>query len=83
MSAPAIRATAAQDAEQVLALFRAAAGGAGGLARRPDEMDLAYVEGFLAKAPEAVVAKEKEKLATFEEKMKSLDERLQFLEKLG
>ena len=40
-------------------------------------------QGFLAKAPEAVVAKEKEKLATFEEKMKSLDERLQFLEKLG
>ena len=40
-------------------------------------------QGFLAKAPEAVVAKEKEKLATFEEKMKSLDERLQFLEQLG
>ncbi len=50
MSAPAIRATAAPDAERVLALYRAASGGSGGLARRPDEMDLAYVEGFLAKA---------------------------------
>ena len=39
-------------------------------------------QGFLAKAPEAVVAKEKEKLATFEEKMKSLEERLAFLAKL-
>lgn len=29
-------------------------------------------KGFLAKAPEDVVAKEKEKLAEFEEKMKSL-----------
>nr|WP_221220835.1 GNAT family N-acetyltransferase [Phenylobacterium haematophilum] len=33
-----------------MALYRAAAGGSGGLARRPEEMDLAYVEGFLAKA---------------------------------
>ena len=39
-------------------------------------------QGFLAKAPEAVVAKEKEKLAGFEEKMKSLEERLAFLAKL-
>ena len=36
-------------------------------------------KGFLAKAPEDVVAKEKEKLAEFEEKMKSFDERLRFL----
>lgn len=39
-------------------------------------------KGFLAKAPAAVVEKEKEKLAQFEEKMKSLDERLKFLEQL-
>ena len=50
MSEPIIRATTAGDATQVLALYRAAAGGSGGLARRPEEMDLAYVEGFLAKA---------------------------------
>ena len=50
MSEPIIRATKADDATQVLALYRAAAGGSGGLARRPEEMDLAYVEGFLAKA---------------------------------
>ena len=50
MSEPIIRATTADDATQVLALYRAAAGGSGGLARRPEEMDLAYVEGFLAKA---------------------------------
>ena len=36
-------------------------------------------KGFLAKAPEDVVAKEKEKLAEFKEKMKSFDERLRFL----
>ena len=39
-------------------------------------------KGFLAKAPEAVVEKEKEKLAQFEEKMKSLEERLKFLDQL-
>ena len=36
-------------------------------------------KGFLAKAPENVVMKEKEKLMEFEEKMKSFDERLRFL----
>ena len=39
-------------------------------------------KGFLAKAPEAVVQKEKEKLAEFEEKMNSLNERLKFLQQL-
>jgi putative acetyltransferase len=38
------------QAGAVLSLYRAAAAGPGGLARRPDEMDLAYVEGFLARA---------------------------------
>ena len=39
-------------------------------------------KGFLAKAPEAVVQKEKDKLAEFEEKMNSLNERLKFLQQL-
>ena len=39
-------------------------------------------KGFLAKAPEDVVKKEQDKLAEFEEKMKSLNERLAFLENL-
>ncbi len=39
-------------------------------------------EGFLAKAPQAVVDKEKAKLATLKEKLASLDERLAFLAKL-
>ena len=39
------------DAPAVLALYRATAGSpASGLARSPDEMDLAWVQGFLAKA---------------------------------
>ena len=50
MSEFEIRPVAAYQAGAVLALYRAAAAGLGGLARRPDEMDLAYVEGFLAKA---------------------------------
>jgi ribosomal protein S18 acetylase RimI-like enzyme len=45
-----IRSTTMAAAPEVLALYRAAADGPGGLARRPEEMDLAYVEGFLAKA---------------------------------
>ena len=39
-------------------------------------------QGFLAGAPEEVVQKEKEKLAQFEEKMKSFNERLEFLKNL-
>lgn len=39
-------------------------------------------QGFLAKAPEEVVQKEKEKLAQFEEKMKSFNERMEFLKNL-
>ena len=50
MSDFVIRPVEPAQAIKVLALYQAAAAGAGGLARRPDEMDLAYVEGFLAKA---------------------------------
>lgn len=50
MSGLEIRTTSAEDASAVLALYRAAAAGQGGLARRPEEMDLDYVEGFLGKA---------------------------------
>ena len=39
-------------------------------------------EGFLAKAPQAVVEKEKAKLAEMEEKLVSLEERLNFLAQL-
>lgn len=38
------------DATRVLDLYRAAAAGPGGLARTPQEMDLAHVSGFLTKA---------------------------------
>lgn len=40
-------------------------------------------EGFLAKAPEAVVAKEKEKLNDYKEKEQALIERSKFLDTLG
>ena len=50
MSEFEIRPTEPSQAVSVLSLYRAAAAGPGGLARRPDEMDLAYVEGFLGKA---------------------------------
>lgn len=46
------RASTPADARSVLALYRAAASGTGGLARRPEEIGPAYVEGFLAKACE-------------------------------
>ena len=39
-------------------------------------------EGFLAKAPAAVVEKEKAKLAEYEEKLTALEKRLEFLAKL-
>ena len=39
-------------------------------------------KGFIAKAPAAVVNKEKEKLEEFKEQMKSLEERLKFLTKI-
>lgn len=45
-----IRPLAVSQADAVLALYRATAAAPGGLARRPDEIDLAYVQGFLAKA---------------------------------
>ena len=37
-------------AEEVLTLYRAVAGAHGGLARTPEEMDIAYVRGFLTRA---------------------------------
>ena len=40
-------------------------------------------QGFLAKAPAEVIAGEKEKLAGYEEKKKSVEERLAYLAKLG
>jgi len=45
-----IRPVEASQADAVLALYQATAAAPGGLARRPDEIDLAYVRGFLAKA---------------------------------
>ena len=39
-------------------------------------------QGFLAKAPEDVVAGEKEKLAGYQEKMKAVKERLSYLAEL-
>lgn len=56
MSDILIRPTGPGDAPAVLALYRAAAAGPGGLARRPDEMDLAYAQGFLAKARQGGVS---------------------------
>jgi len=49
MSEVAIRPTTPADAPAILALHIAAASRGGGLAREPDEMDLAGVEGALAK----------------------------------
>ena len=39
-------------------------------------------QGFMVKAPEDVIEKEREKLKEFEEKMNSLNERIAFLDKL-
>jgi putative acetyltransferase len=49
MSGVVIRPTTPADAPAILALHIAAASRGGGLAREPDEMDLAGVEGALAK----------------------------------
>ena len=49
MSSLSIRPTAPADALAILALHQAAASRGGGLAREPDEMDLAGIEGALAK----------------------------------
>lgn len=50
MSDPVLRPLGPMDASDVLDLYRAAASGRGGLARRPDEIDLAYVQAFLTRA---------------------------------
>ncbi len=49
MSGVSIRPTTPADAPAILALHIAAASRGGGLAREPDEMDLAAIEGALAK----------------------------------
>jgi putative acetyltransferase len=49
MSELTIRATTPADAPAILALHKAAAAGGGGLAREPDEMDLAGIEAALAR----------------------------------
>ena len=50
MSVATLRALGPVDAPEVLTLYRAAAAGRGGLARRPDEIDLGYVQAFLTRA---------------------------------
>ncbi|WP_309645389.1 GNAT family N-acetyltransferase [Phenylobacterium sp.] len=50
MAAFDIRPIEASQADAVLALYKATAAAPGGLARRPDEIDLVYVRGFLTKA---------------------------------
>jgi ribosomal protein S18 acetylase RimI-like enzyme len=58
MTAPAIvlRPSKAADAEALRELYLATAAGKSGLARDPDEIDLAYIEGFLAKSEVAISA---------------------------
>lgn len=51
-----IRPATRADAACLLALHLAAAAGASGLAREPDEIDLAYIEAFLDKAAIALGA---------------------------
>jgi putative acetyltransferase len=46
----AVKPLTLSDAASVLRLYRRAAAGPGGLARRPEEIDAAYVEGFIGKA---------------------------------
>jgi putative acetyltransferase len=55
-AAVALRPSQAADAEALRELYLATASGKSGLARDPDEIDLAYVEGFLAKSEVAVSA---------------------------
>lgn len=50
MTAPAIRPATLADLPALVALHRAVAAVPGGLARRPDEVTPAYVEGFLTTA---------------------------------
>lgn len=50
MSGVTLKALGPMNAPDVLTLYRAAAAGRGGLARRPDEIDLGYVQAFLARA---------------------------------
>jgi putative acetyltransferase len=57
VTAPVIlRGTTPADADALLDLYLATAAGRSGLARDPDEIDRAYVEGFLAKAEVSIAA---------------------------
>ena len=56
MSGAVLRPTTPADAEALFALYLATAAGKSGLARDPDEIDRAYVEGFLAKAEVSIAA---------------------------
>ena len=51
-----LRPSGPADAEALFALYLATAAGKSGLARDPDEIDRAYVEGFLAKAEISISA---------------------------
>jgi len=51
-----LRPTTPADADALLDLYVATASGKSGLARDPDEIDRAYVEGFLAKAEISIAA---------------------------
>ena len=56
MIALALRRTTLADVPALFDLHRAAAEAPGGLARRPDEVDVAYVSAFVAKASASGVA---------------------------
>jgi putative acetyltransferase len=51
-----LRPTTPADAPALFDLYVATASGRSGLAREPDEIDMAYVEGFLAKAEISIAA---------------------------
>ena len=56
MSEIVLRPTTPADAEALLDLYLATAAGKSGLARDPDEIDAAYIQGFLGKAEISIAA---------------------------